>query len=1293
MAVPSLAIRLNFARKKAFEDYAIGLAPVLYLRCGESAGSWAWDRVGGHHASINGTCTLGADGLLTEDPGTALTLDGSTGYLKVADHADLDLGDTFWFAAIIKRTATGAQIIADKGTGGWSVGFDAGHHVYLAKTGTATIVSSTSHVTNTAAHLVIVRKVAAITTLLVDGVDVTGAITDQTIGNTATDLYIGANAAADSFLDATVQEVAYGAALTDAQAFGLYVAFAQGEYGGPFDDIAAGGYVQPPVKIRDGANAEFTGEITGTMTLECSNTNGFFTSARNLCDNPSFSSGLDGWQIAAATGLTSAATSMTPVADSPATGCAWSAEVTLPATSGAGVAYPLAGTYYAGVPYSFAGALKKISGTTAIDVGIASAATVADIAVSGSTITTSWVRYGETWIPATTCSDAVLFVRSTEASAAVVRIGAFQINAGTTVKPFLEGPTRAMLRGGTPVHAYYTYSGSNGALFHGTLTRPYPVPEGMGCTLTVMDDSVTLAKGMVTLQNRYGRSHREYRADIIDAAIRNIEGGYRNLCYNGGFEVDLTGWALSSGYSGTITRSTAVYHSGVASLKMVGDGSGSLPSVEFTDASQTFMAGQLYRADLWLEAIGSPGYIIVEFGQTLSWKTLLTESQYVISVKGPTPAYTDTGDPWILYGPLGQRGGSDFATEQSIPATSLTTFASNGAQLRLGTGGTAALPSAVTFERYTVLFRNPSDTTAMKLRVQTGSNNAANGVYIADVMISAGPLRRDYIGVGSPVGRQPNAISNATFATDRAGWEWGYHNRILNASGDGSGTGWAVTTDAFITDDTGSLADGGTAFVLTAADAGEGCHYDLADTFYSGHAYRVSVCCVATNGNFHVGIGSQGTPADKAVAVSMAGATTHTLTWTPTGDRTDAHFYIKKDDGTAAKTCTFNLAFVAPYRVTAPTAVEDGIATLDEPASLTRVTNDAQATGGTCAELVTYAAAGSGTLIPLGFDAQPLGYAGQTLTASMEVWATAGTPSVQLGMGSPASGTDTATATFVVSTTKRRYVWSWTPSANRTDPIAWIAAGAAAAITVRFGAVQTNVGKAVQPFEMPQLSGLDSAETWIAPQVSSSQTSASPLLSEISGQNLTRHWVEATLQRPWWRYCTSALVSESAKAVSETIDEDMEEMTGFEVEDGSVGNVVTVEYAPSGYIVDAGYSISNTAVMVIQSIDEASASPDRYGLRQRTAGGRLINPPVGGDTSAQTIADAIRDRYAYPRAHPEIILVNRFASLGRKLDDLIAVNFARQGVYGGRYLIMSRELTISEGRQRWDMTWMLEEVG
>src|SRR5207248_10867390 len=93
-----------------------------YWRLGETSGNTAADSsTGGNPGTIASGVTLGVPGALSSDSNTAMSFNGSTGYVSVPDKANLDMTGDFTLEAWAKPTAVAGidhAIIWKGGTGG-----------------------------------------------------------------------------------------------------------------------------------------------------------------------------------------------------------------------------------------------------------------------------------------------------------------------------------------------------------------------------------------------------------------------------------------------------------------------------------------------------------------------------------------------------------------------------------------------------------------------------------------------------------------------------------------------------------------------------------------------------------------------------------------------------------------------------------------------------------------------------------------------------------------------------------------------------------------------------------------------------------------------------------------------------------------------------------------------------------------------------------------------------------------------------------------------------------------------
>ena len=182
----------------------------------------AADSKGTNHGTYTNTPINGETGPLTNDSDTAVRFDavGSVDHVAVPHATTLNVGDSFSLEAWVKRAdaATTMQTIVHKGT--TTTGFQWGflnNKMGLFKNGVAIAQTTTSQTDTTLYHHYVVTKNGGTVKLYVDGVDVTGFVTNQTIADTSSPLYIGAEVGTAEGLNGTIDEVSlYSGALSAA---------------------------------------------------------------------------------------------------------------------------------------------------------------------------------------------------------------------------------------------------------------------------------------------------------------------------------------------------------------------------------------------------------------------------------------------------------------------------------------------------------------------------------------------------------------------------------------------------------------------------------------------------------------------------------------------------------------------------------------------------------------------------------------------------------------------------------------------------------------------------------------------------------------------------------------------------------------------------------------------------------------------------------------------------------------------------------------------------------------------
>lgn len=212
-------------------------SPVGYWRLGEASGSSASDSSGnGRTGTLGAGASFGVTGALAAEPdgtsnGAAAFAGGVTSYISVADHASLDLGDTFTLEAWARRTGGAGSygILVGKPSGGYEMGFNASDQMCIFKAGAAepAHTAATFGADGIWRHFV-VTKSGSTRHIYVNGIEDTVLAADATVADTATDLTIGAEGTLNTFIGRIDEVAVYGTALSAARVQAHYSASGRG---------------------------------------------------------------------------------------------------------------------------------------------------------------------------------------------------------------------------------------------------------------------------------------------------------------------------------------------------------------------------------------------------------------------------------------------------------------------------------------------------------------------------------------------------------------------------------------------------------------------------------------------------------------------------------------------------------------------------------------------------------------------------------------------------------------------------------------------------------------------------------------------------------------------------------------------------------------------------------------------------------------------------------------------------------------------------------------------------------
>ena len=192
---------------------------VAYWRLGESSGTVACDSTGHDNGTYLGGAALGTPGAIVGDPDTAVSLNGSSSQVSVPATNLLNVGDSFSIEGWVKRadSATGSnQVIVSKQEGSWVLMFNESGRLTLRRSTVADVATAAVVTTDTSSWHYGMTKAGSLH-LYLDGADVTGSVSNQTIADNNQPLVIG-QSTGTAYLNGSVDEVAlYNTALSPAR--------------------------------------------------------------------------------------------------------------------------------------------------------------------------------------------------------------------------------------------------------------------------------------------------------------------------------------------------------------------------------------------------------------------------------------------------------------------------------------------------------------------------------------------------------------------------------------------------------------------------------------------------------------------------------------------------------------------------------------------------------------------------------------------------------------------------------------------------------------------------------------------------------------------------------------------------------------------------------------------------------------------------------------------------------------------------------------------------------------------
>jgi len=843
-----------------------------------------------------------------------------------------------------------------------------------------------------------------------------------------------------------------------------------------------------------GRNADFSGEATGAASFTLRNDDDRFTPDRNWCDNPSFEADTAGWSTAASI-VTAASTSITQVTDNAGQGGTKAGEAVLTAVSSSGVTLPIPYTFRSGVTYSVRVWLKSVSGNLNVDSGIGSLAD-SDWGYSTGAITTSWASKSFTWTPAADRAGATLWVRTTTAAAATLRIDAIQINPGASANTYLEAPTKGQLIPGRPVHIYATYSATDYPQFYGYIERLTPDPRARTVTITCYDLLRRLGEVEVVVPaTAITRWNRDYRTE----ALGDFERGSHNLVSNPDFATNTAGWGTNGTSFSRVTGETGLP-------------SGLTTAGEYICTSST----QLLYHDVRMAPIIPTGvtyrlsaYMRVPSGSS-SWKLTLQQIYLATQERDRIVNLTTT---W-------QRVTLTFKTNETTSASSnvfraiVKSVAGGGGTVRIG---------AVS------LTRGPE----LHAYSGVGTGRWPNWVGNAGMATASGWLPAFM-----------NRCLNADFESDASGW-----TGTADWTSVGSLSVARSTTYAYL----GSAS-------LQATHSGasqyEGAKYEVTGTFKAGVQYQAYAFVRSSTGTVAVRlcVGDYATDWTQYNANATTTWAQVGVTWTPAADRTSVA--VGFCFSTASAVTYWDGVYLAEagtgWSLTGP-----GGGAM--PATTCLQSSSAHLFGPNSMEAVTSAVAPCGIYYDFAV-LEPYFVAGRSYTASVWLYCATGSLPYRVGVGSNnlTDGTwDDASTTGTASTgTWTKVSATWTPATDHSSlagrSVLFVYQTDATARAFYVAGPRCIPGSTADDFEMTQWDLGVEDDIWSATGAFSG--SGLSVLGEINALSLTRHWISATMASPWYAYTTRGRTEVAASA--ETYNDDVADMSAAEIDRNSIVNTV-----------------------------------------------------------------------------------------------------------------------------------------
>lgn len=187
----------------AYSDIILADTPVAYYRCEDTSGLLQDSSGNARHttASTGTGVSYSVAGRSPNPGGNCIEFTTGVNWFTSPDGAHFDLGNgPFSLEAWCMFTDTGTtRTIFSKGTNAYFLGRNTSNKFVLAKAGVAEVSVGTTTLSSGTWYHVVVTKTGSTNKMYVNGVDDNPTVTDATLADTTTALYIGTDSDATSY--------------------------------------------------------------------------------------------------------------------------------------------------------------------------------------------------------------------------------------------------------------------------------------------------------------------------------------------------------------------------------------------------------------------------------------------------------------------------------------------------------------------------------------------------------------------------------------------------------------------------------------------------------------------------------------------------------------------------------------------------------------------------------------------------------------------------------------------------------------------------------------------------------------------------------------------------------------------------------------------------------------------------------------------------------------------------------------------------------------------------------------